>query len=115
MLPVSLSSYTKHEQTEYFSKEYDLFCQLQGEPTIINVHRVSFSVVPIPGSTETEDFIRFEPVAGVCIFSKEQAVKTLRKLHFKYDEEQTASTSYDISLSTAYGKPYYCPLLEAQP
>ena len=115
MFPMPLSSCTQHEQTEYFSKEYDLFCQLQGEPTIINVHRISFSVVPLPGSTETEDFIHFEPVAGVCIFSKEQAIKTLRQLHSKYDEEQTANAGYDISLSTTYGKPYYCPLIESQP
>ena len=103
MYPLPLLSQTEKEQLEYFSDDYDLFHHFQGEPTVINVHRIWLQSIPDTNGVEQEYF-NLTPVENICIFSKTQAIQELFRLHAKYKTEE-----YDINLSRYYGKHYSCP------
>jgi len=80
---------------------YEQHAAFEGEPTIITVHEVWKSY----GGPEEGgwDYECGYPVENVCIFSKEQAIKELQRLHDRYQSE---AETYDINLSQKWGKPY---------
>jgi hypothetical protein len=108
MYSIPILSQTEKEQLEYFSDDYDLFCAFQGEPTVINVHRVWFQSIPDASGVEYET-INFTPIENICIFSKTQAIQELFRLHAKYETDEYQTEEYDICLSRCYGKHHSCP------
>jgi hypothetical protein len=112
MFPIPILSQTEYEQIEYFSDDYDLFTDLQGEPTVINVHRMQLLSLPSAGG-RVHETIHFSPIENVCIFSKAQAVQELIRLHSKYETDEHQPEQYDICLSRYYGKHHSCPIIES--
>lgn len=108
MFPIPILSQTEYEQIHYFSDDYDLFNALQGEPTVINVHRVWIQSIPDANGIEQEYF-NLTPVENICIFSKTQAIQELLRLHAKYETTKQQPEEYDICLSRQYGKHLSCP------
>lgn len=85
------------EQINRFEDWYDRYVEFEGEPTTITVHRVWDQW----GGPEEGgwDYRCGDPVETICIFSKEQAVKELIRLHAKYNEEAYEDDDYDICLA----------------
>ena len=84
-----------------FNDWYEIYCYTEEkEPTVINVYRISRH------SNSERSFNNYYPVKNVCIFSKEQAIRELFRLHSDYAEENYAKTSYHIKLGCNWGKFY---------
>jgi hypothetical protein len=111
MFPIPILSQTEYEQTEYFSDDYELFSSINGEPTVINVHRVWISAIP-DAHGQDQDYINLTPVENVCIFSKAQAIQELIRLHAKYETDEHQPEEYDISLNRYYGQHLSIPPFE---
>ena len=88
-----------------FNDWYDDHLHYEGsEPTVITVHRVWDCY---GGPEEGGWWFRCgSPVENICIFSREQAVKELFRLHQKYEAEDYEGEEYDICLSQYYAKWY---------
>jgi len=108
MFPIPILSKTEYEQIEYFADDYDLFTAMQGEPTVINVHRAWIQSIP-DTSGEEHEYFNLTPIENICIFSKAQAVQELIRLHAKYETDEYQQDEYDISLSRHYGWHYSVP------
>jgi hypothetical protein len=90
------------EQVDRFEEWYGRYIEFEGEPTTITVHEVwdQWGGPEEGGWT----FRCGYPVETICIFSKEQAVKELIRLHSKYKEDE--DKEYDISLDKDYARFY---------
>ena len=89
------------EALHRFNDWYELYCFAEEkEPTVINVYKIS----------RNRDFGRnsnnYAPVKNVCIFSKEQAISELLRLHAYYSEETGSEADYRIKFSRNWGKFY---------
>ena len=103
MTTPSILSCTKSEQVQFFSDEYDFFADIQSEPTIINVHHVWEQYIPDSTGVEVK-YTHMKPVENVCIFSKEQALREMIRLHEKYETTRDQPQQYDINFGLQYGK-----------
>ena len=90
-------------KTEYFADEYDFFNDTIGEPTMINVHHLKEQFL-IDSMGNEIPYVDRTPVENVCIFSKEQAIRELLRLHDKYETDEFQPEEYDINLSLRYGQ-----------
>ena len=96
---------------QLFESWYDRFIEeWSSEPTVITIHRIHHHFGgPEEGGWWYE---AGEPIQNVCIFSKDQTVKELIKLHNYYQADEEAD--YNIDLSNTWGdyypkeRPHYC-------
>jgi hypothetical protein len=96
------------ETLHRFNDWYETFCHItEKEPTVINVHEVRRN----KGTTGDFEWKAdsFNPVENVCIFSKEQAIRELLRLHAYYQEESCSKTCYSIMFSRHWGEQYVGP------
>jgi hypothetical protein len=95
-----LQTESKPERIDRFGNWYDNYCTFEGEPTTITVHEVWQAY----GGPEEGgwDYRCGRAIETICIFSKEQAVRELLRLHNKYEEEEYEEELYDICLDQKY-------------
>lgn len=87
-----------------FQDWYDRYEEYEGEPLTITVHLVWDRY---GGPEEGGWWYRCgEPVTTDCIFSREQAVRELIRLHERYSSEEYAEETYDICLARSYAEAY---------
>ena len=94
------------EQTDRFEEWYGRYIEFEGkEPTTITVHEVwdQWGGPEEGGWT----FRCGYPIETICIFSEEQAIRELIRLHAKYKED--ADKEYDICLDRDYAR-FYPPV-----
>lgn len=89
---------------EFFGDWYDSFVEEHGrEPGVIHVHLVIHRY----GGPEEGGWYYDEghPIENICIFSKDQAVRNLERLHSDYaSEEKHPDEEYYISLGTRWAE-----------
>ena len=96
---------------ELFESWYNRYIEeWESDPTVITVHQIWERY---GGPEEGGWYFQCgEPIENICIFSKEQAIKELIRLHNFYKEVEEAE--YDINFSNAWGeyypkkRPHYC-------
>jgi hypothetical protein len=95
---------TTDQKHKRFQDWYDRYNEYEGEPHTITVHHTWQQY----GGPEEGgwNFRCGNPIETVCIFSREQAVKELIRLHEKYDAEEHEETEYDICLAQSYATWY---------
>lgn len=99
---IALQEESEAGRINRFNDWYDNYCSFEGEPTTITVHEVWQQY---GGPEEGGWYYQCgEPIETICIFSKEQAVNELFRLHTKYEEDE--DTCYDICLDQKYAKFY---------
>lgn len=99
---VALQSESKAERIDRFCYWYDNYCDDEGEPTTITVHEVCRRYGgPEEGGWHYQEGY---PIETICIFSKDQAVQELLRLHAKYEED--GDNLYDICLSQKFAEHY---------
>lgn len=92
------------QQQEYFGDWYDCYEKCEGEPFSITVHETWDAY---GGPEEGGWYFRCGfPLETICIFSKDQAIRELIRLHEKYNTEEDQEKKYDISLARSYATWY---------
>jgi hypothetical protein len=102
---IAITNETELERCERFGSWYDNYKDtFEEEPTVITTHRV----INRWGGPEEGGWYYLEgwPVQNICIFSKEQAIAELIRIHAIYEAEEYAEEEYDINLSHKYGEHY---------
>lgn len=96
---------TTEQRIERFNLWYDLYIEYNGvEPSVITVH-LTYQRYGGPeegGWHYTEGW----PVSNYCIFSREQAIEELLRIHAIYEGEDYEDKEYDINLASSYAKFY---------
>lgn len=101
---LAIKEETPVDRINRFTDWYDNYQDYEGEPTTITVHEVWQSY---GGPEEGGWYYQCGyPVETVCIFSKEQAVDELCRLHAKYEGEDYEDGLYDICLAQKYAESY---------
>lgn len=100
---LAIQEESAEERLSRFGDWYDNYCNFEGEPTTITVHKVWERY---GGPEEGGWYYQTGyPIETICIFSKAQAVRELDRLHAKYEDEEYEET-YDICLNQKYAEPY---------
>lgn len=95
---------TTGEKISRFRGWYDRYEEYEGEPFTITVHQTWDQY---GGPEEGGWWYRCgSPVETICIFSRDQAVAELLRLHEKYGSEAYEEEEYDICLARSYAKFY---------
>ena len=101
---IAIKEETKEQRIERFSDWYSNYELFEGEPTVITVHLVDqWYGGPEEGGWWYD--VGY-PIENICIFSKEQAIKELLRLHSWYETFEYEEETYDINLSQSYAKHY---------
>jgi hypothetical protein len=101
---ISIQDETEKDRITRFSEWYSNYELFEGEPTVITVHLVDqWWGGPEEGGWWYDVGC---PVQNICIFSREQAIKELLSLHTEYEKSEYEEETYDINLSSSYGKNY---------
>lgn len=101
---IAIKGEDTEERAQRFSAWYEHYSEFGEEPTVITIHLIDqWYGGPEEGGWWYD--VGY-PVQNICIFSKEQAIKELLRIHNVYEGEEYEEETYDINLSDKYGKYY---------